>query len=112
MKSLELLQSVAVVGAVSGLAACGGGSGTSTTSAPASAAQSTVNFVVTDTPSTNITVLSFRIDITVPGLNERHQAAIVRSVKTCLIHNTLSLGSAIEVSVNATASAQVLVARV
>jgi uncharacterized OsmC-like protein len=57
-------------------------------------------------------IASIRIDITVPGLNERHQAAIVRSVKTCLIHNTLSLGSAIEVSVNAAASAQVLVARV
>ena len=47
---------------------------------------------------------SFRIDITVPGLNERHQAAIVRSVKACLIHNTLSLGPSIEVSMNATTS--------
>jgi putative redox protein len=55
---------------------------------------------------------SFRVDVIVPGLNERHQSAIARVLKTSLIHNTLSLGPAIEVSVNATASARILVANV
>jgi putative redox protein len=75
-----------------------------------SARQLTVR-VNADKASQPSRLTSFRIDITVPGLNERHQAAIVRSVKTCLIPNTLSLGPAIEVSMNATASARALAAR-
>ena len=35
---------------------------------------------------------SFRIEVTAPGLDDRHQAGILRAVKACLIHNTL-LGS-------------------
>jgi len=32
---------------------------------------------------------SFRIEVFAPGLDERHQAGILRAVKACLIHNTL-----------------------
>ena len=32
---------------------------------------------------------SFRIEVTVPAVEERHQAALLRAVKTCLVHNTL-----------------------
>jgi uncharacterized OsmC-like protein len=32
---------------------------------------------------------SFRIEVFVPELNERHQEGIARAVKACLIHNTL-----------------------
>jgi putative redox protein len=42
---------------------------------------------------------SFRIEVNVPGLEERHQPGLLRSVKACLIHNTLTTIPAIEVSV-------------
>lgn len=32
---------------------------------------------------------SFLIEVTAPGLDERHQAGILRAAKACLIHNTL-----------------------
>jgi len=32
---------------------------------------------------------SFLIEVTAPSLDERHQAGILRAVKSCLIHNTL-----------------------
>ena len=35
---------------------------------------------------------AFRIAVTAPGINEHHQAGLLRSVKACLVHNTL-LGS-------------------
>src|ERR1022692_820730 len=41
---------------------------------------------------------SFHIDVTTPGLDERHQAGILRAVKSCLIHNTLLAGPTIEVA--------------
>jgi putative redox protein len=44
---------------------------------------------------------SFHIDVTTPGLDERHRAGILRAVKACLIHNTLLAGPTIEVEVNA-----------
>ncbi len=44
---------------------------------------------------------SFRIEVTVPALDDRHQAGILRAVKSCLIHNTLLGGPSIEVSINA-----------
>ncbi len=40
---------------------------------------------------------SFRIEVTAPGLDERHQTGIFRAVKACLIHNTLLGQPAIEV---------------
>jgi uncharacterized OsmC-like protein len=45
---------------------------------------------------------SFRIELTVTGLDERHQAGILRAAKACLIHNTLLNQPTIEVVVNAT----------
>jgi putative redox protein len=49
---------------------------------------------------------SFQIEVTVPALDDRHQAGILRAVKSCLIHNTLLGGPSIEVSVNAAVLAQ------
>lgn len=34
-------------------------------------------------------IASFRIEVATPGLAENHHAGLLRSVKTCLIHNTL-----------------------
>ena len=50
---------------------------------------------------------SFHIDVTTPGLDERHQAGILRAVKSCLIHNTLLGSPSIEVAVNAPELARV-----
>ena len=43
----------------------------------------------------------FHIEVTAPGLDEHHQAGILRAVKACLIHNTLLGRPSIEVAVNA-----------
>ena len=32
---------------------------------------------------------SFGVEVTAPGLDERHEAGLFRSVKACLVHNTL-----------------------
>jgi hypothetical protein len=45
--------------------------------------------------------------VTVPALDDRHQAAILRAVKSCLIHNTLLGGPGIEIAVKAMTPAQV-----
>jgi putative redox protein len=50
---------------------------------------------------------SFHIEVTVPGLDDRHQAGILRAVKSCLIHNTLLGGPKIEIAVGVMAPAQV-----
>lgn len=50
---------------------------------------------------------SFWIDVSKPGLDDRHQAGILRAVKACLVHNTLLRAPSIEVSVNAAVLAQV-----
>jgi len=50
---------------------------------------------------------SFRVEVVAPGLEERHQAGILRAVKSCLIHNTLLGGPSIEIAVNAAALAHV-----
>jgi uncharacterized OsmC-like protein len=42
----------------------------------------------------------FRIEVTVPVLDPRHEAGVLRAVKACLIHNTLRLGPEIETVVN------------
>jgi putative redox protein len=42
----------------------------------------------------------FRIEVMAPGLDERHQAGILRAAKACLIHNTLLGHPAIEIVVN------------
>ena len=50
---------------------------------------------------------SFQIEVAAPGLDERHQAGILRAAKACLIHNTLLGGSSIEIAVNTAVLAQV-----
>jgi putative redox protein len=44
---------------------------------------------------------SFRIEVTAPGLDEHHQAGLLRAVKACLIHNTLKGIPEIETVINA-----------
>lgn len=44
---------------------------------------------------------AFHIEVTAPGLDERHQAGVLRAVKACLIHNTLLGQPSIDVAVNA-----------
>jgi len=39
---------------------------------------------------------SFRVEVTVPDLDLRHEAGVLRAVKACLIHNTLLHVPAIE----------------
>ena len=41
---------------------------------------------------------SFRIEVTVAEVDERHQAGLLRAVKACLIHNTLVGAPSIEIS--------------
>jgi len=43
----------------------------------------------------------FQIEITAPGLDERHEAGVLRAAKACLIHNTLLAEPQIEIVVNA-----------
>ena len=42
---------------------------------------------------------SFRLEVSVANLDERHEAGILRAVKACLIHNTLLAAPEIEVNV-------------
>jgi putative redox protein len=41
---------------------------------------------------------AFRVEVTVPDLDPRHEAGIMRAVKACLIHNTLLHAPAIEIA--------------
>jgi uncharacterized OsmC-like protein len=50
-------------------------------------------------------LVSFEIEVTAIGLDERHQAGILRAVKACLIHNTLLGGPSIGITINAGALA-------
>jgi len=43
---------------------------------------------------------SFRIEVTVPALDEHHMAGIMRVVKSCLIHNTLLAAPNIDVAIH------------
>jgi putative redox protein len=42
---------------------------------------------------------SFRVDISAPACEERHQAGILRAARACLIHNTLLAAPEIEIVV-------------
>jgi putative redox protein len=44
---------------------------------------------------------SFRIEVFASGLDEHHEAGILRAVKACLIHNTLLGEPRIEIMINA-----------
>ena len=50
-------------------------------------------------------VASFEIEVTGLGLDERHQAGVLRAVKACLIHNNLLGQPSIGITVNAGALA-------
>ena len=43
---------------------------------------------------------SFGIEVSVPGLDDRHQAGVLRAVKACLIHNTLLTAPSIEITLH------------
>jgi len=43
---------------------------------------------------------SFQIEVIAPGLEEQHEAPILRAVKACLIHNTLMSRPSIDVVLN------------
>jgi uncharacterized OsmC-like protein len=42
-------------------------------------------------------LVSFRIEIAMPALEQKHQNGVLRAVKSCLIHNTLLYSPAIEI---------------
>lgn len=46
---------------------------------------------------------SFQIEVTTPGLDERHREGVLRAVQACLIHNTLLHTPSVRVWVNSTA---------
>jgi putative redox protein len=39
---------------------------------------------------------SFRIDVNLPEIDERHRQGLLRAVRACLIHNTLTTNPAVE----------------
>jgi len=43
---------------------------------------------------------SFWIDVSVPGLEDAHEAPMLRAVKSCLVHNTLHAQPAIEIALH------------
>ena len=47
----------------------------------------------------------FRIEVTVPGLDEQHEAGVHRAVEACLIHHTLLNAPAIETVVRSAVTA-------
>src|SRR5579872_4122168 len=42
----------------------------------------------------------FRVEVTAPALDDRHQEGLLRAVKACLIHNTLLGAPSVEVALN------------
>jgi uncharacterized OsmC-like protein len=50
---------------------------------------------------------SFGIEVTAPGVDERHEAGLFRAVKACLIHNTLTAGPEINIILQTAALAHV-----
>ena len=43
---------------------------------------------------------AFTVEVTAPGLDERHQAGLLRAVKSCLIHGTLLSPPQIEIAIH------------
>jgi len=52
-------------------------------------------------------LVSFRIEVRVPPLEERHREGVLRAVKSCLIHNTLLSPPSIETVIHTAAPAAV-----
>lgn len=49
-------------------------------------------------------IASLNVEVNAPGLDDRHQAGLLRAVKACLIHNTLLGQPSIEVALKTTSS--------
>jgi len=49
---------------------------------------------------------TFHIEVVAPGLDDRHQAGVLRAAKACLIHNTLLGSPGIELEVKSPAFAE------
>lgn len=43
---------------------------------------------------------SFRIELTLPAMEQRHKEGVMRAVRACLVHNTLLHAPSIEISAN------------
>jgi uncharacterized OsmC-like protein len=41
---------------------------------------------------------AIRVEVTVPDLDPRHEAGVLRAVKACLIHNTLTHPPSIDIA--------------
>lgn len=62
--------------------------------------------VTANKAATPARLAEFRIEVTVPRLDARHEAGILRAVKACLIHNTLLNTPSIDAVVNRSAGTQ------
>lgn len=49
---------------------------------------------------------SFRVDVQVPELEERHKEGVLRAVHSCLIHHTLQHPPKVEIALQTAAAAQ------
>ena len=47
-----------------------------------------------------VRLASFRVEVSLPGLEERHRLGLLRSVQSCLIHNTLESQTTVEVEIS------------
>ena len=47
-----------------------------------------------------VRLASFRVEVSLPGLEERHRLGLLRSVQSCLIHNTLESQTKVEVEIS------------
>ena len=63
--------------------------------------------VLAEKASQPVRLGSFRIEVTVPGLDPRHHEGVLRAVKLCLVHNTLLHPPAIETVLKTEARAAV-----
>ncbi|MGA2436743.1 MAG: OsmC family protein [Bryobacteraceae bacterium] len=62
--------------------------------------------VTADKAASPARLYAFRVEITVPGLeDERHRKGVLRAAKSCLIHNTLERTPGIEIVLNASTAA-------
>ena len=55
-------------------------------------------FVYASTLTGDGSLAAFRVEVTVPDLDPRHEAGVLRAVKACLIHNTLLHAPSIEIA--------------
>jgi uncharacterized OsmC-like protein len=56
--------------------------------------------VVAEKATSPARLASFCVEVSLPGIEERHRQGLLRAVKACLVHNTLKAGPEIEVEVS------------